>query len=73
MYENCELISSKKDIYAHKHTEICIQFQEVHDPLEAPYKEHLTGSNLQCKKNPKPCKNNAHLYNLGLVFISISE
>lgn len=50
MYENCELISSKKDIYVHKHTEICIQFQEVHDPLEAPYKEHLSGSNLQCKK-----------------------
>ena len=22
-------------------TEICIQFQEVHDPLEAPYMEHL--------------------------------
>lgn len=47
---------SKKDIYVHKHTEICIQFQEVHDPLEAPYMEHLLVETYSAKEKPNPTK-----------------
>lgn len=55
MYESCELILSKECIHVHKHV-ICVQFQEVHDPLEASFEGLLLVGTYSVKKEKEKKK-----------------